>query len=148
MHNFKLFPELTNNQLQFYYFESPHKQITEDFRGSVTKVIDGDTIHVKWKERNKPVVVRFFNTAAPELNEKGGQEAQSWLESQILGEEVDVLIDPKIRVGKWGRILGKIIHRGINMNDLSITIGHSIPFSQREKTIFPDFKQQLKAAWP
>ena len=30
-HDFINYPELTNNQMNFYYFESPHKQITENF---------------------------------------------------------------------------------------------------------------------
>ena len=38
-HDFKLFPELTNAQMDLYYFESPHRQITEDFIGKVVKVI-------------------------------------------------------------------------------------------------------------
>jgi len=46
-HDFKKFPELTNNQMQIYYFESPHKQITEDFKARVVDVHDGDTIKVE-----------------------------------------------------------------------------------------------------
>ena len=46
-HDFKTFPELTNNKMEIYYFESPHRQILEDFEGEVVKVTDGDTIHVK-----------------------------------------------------------------------------------------------------
>ena len=70
VHDFKLFPELTNSQMQFYYFDSPHRQITEDFWGEVVKITDGDTIHVKWSEREKPIRVRFIDTAAPELDTK------------------------------------------------------------------------------
>jgi len=128
-HDFKAFPELTNSQMQFYYLDSPHKQITEDFTGRVVDVHDGDTIKVKWAERKKPVVVRFINTAAPELKEAGGKESQSWLEKQILGEEVNVLIQPKLRVGKWGRIIGEIIFMGININQLSMETGHAVDFA-------------------
>ncbi len=131
-HDFKLWPELTNNQMQIYYFQSPHKQITEDFRGKVVKITDGDTIHVKWRERDKPIVVRFINTAAPELDEGGGLESRTWLASQILGEDVNILINPNNRVEKWGRILGEIIHLGMNINQMSIDTGHAIPWSERE----------------
>ena len=31
----------------FYYFESPHRQITESFDARVNRVIDGDTIEVE-----------------------------------------------------------------------------------------------------
>ena len=130
MHNFKLFPELTNSQMQFYYFDSPHKQIIEDFEGKVVKITDGDTIHVKWAEREKPVVIRFIDIAAPEMKERGGAESRNWLEKQIMNEEVRVLIQPKLRVGKWGRIIGRIIHMGQDINKMSMEQGFSVPFQK------------------
>ncbi len=129
-HDFKRFPELTNNQMQFYYFESPHRQITETFWGEVVKITDGDTIHVKWSEREKPVVVRFMGTAAPERDEEGGPESARWLEKQIMGEYVMVEIDPNLRVGKWGRILGRIINMGIDINSASMETGMAVPFTR------------------
>jgi len=72
--------------------------------------------------------VRFLGTAAPELDEVGGKEAQSWLEI-ILGEEVDIVVDNYNRVGKWGRLLGEIIHQGMNMNQLSMDSGYSVEFA-------------------
>ena len=125
-HDFKNFPELTNNQMQFYYFESPHKQITEDFTAKVVRVKDGDTIQVKWEERDFDFPIRLFDLAAPELDEEGGIEAQAWLEKQILNEYVNIEIEPGLRVEKWGRLLGKIIHMGINMGDSMIDRGLAI----------------------
>ncbi len=130
-HNFKLFPELTNNQMQIYYWESPHKQILEDFEGKVVKITDGDTIHVKWSEREKPIVVRLANIDAAEMNERGGIESRNWLEKQIMDEYVRVELHPS-RVEKWGRILGEIIHLGININKSSMDWGFSVPFEGRE----------------
>ncbi len=129
-HDFKRFPELTNSQMQFYYFDSPHRQITEDFHGEVVKITDGDTIHVKWSEREKPVVVRFIDTQAPELDEEGGLESARWLEKQIMGEYVRIKIEPKLRVGKWGRIIGRVIHMGIDINSSSIDNGFAAPFTR------------------
>jgi len=136
MHDFKKFPELTNSQMQIYYFESPHKQIMESFSGEVVKVTDGDTIHVKWIEREKPVVIRFIDTASPELNEPGGKEAQSWLEELILGEEVELIIKRKLRVGKWGRIIARVIHMGQDINRMSREAGHAVKWVDRERTWF------------
>lgn len=133
MHNFKDFPELTNSQMQIYYFDSPHKQITEDFEGKVVKITDGDTIHVKWAEREKPVVIRFIDIAAPEMDERGGRESRAWLENMIMDEEVRVLIQPKLRVGKWGRIIGRIIHMGQDINKMSLEQGFSVPFQKGMK---------------
>ena len=130
-HNFKQFPELTNNQMQFYYFESPHKQITEDFLCRVKRVIDGDTIIVDWQERDFNFPVRLANIQAPELRE-GGRESQSWLENLIKDQEVEILINFYNRVGKWGRIVGEILHRGINLNEESLNMGMSIPFEEKQ----------------
>ena len=127
-HDFKRFPELTNNQMQIYYWNSPHKQILEDFWGKVVKVIDGDTINVKWSEREKPIRVRFIHTAAPELDEEGGIESRNWLERQIMDEYIQVVIDPKLRVEKWGRILGRIFNMGIDINQQSMELGFAAPF--------------------
>ena len=140
-HDFKRFPELTNNQLSIYYWESPHRQITEDFVAEVVKVHDGDTITVRWDERDFDFPIRFANLAAPEMNQPGGKESQKWLESQILGEEVEINIT-KSRVEKWGRLLGDIIFRGMSMSNMSIATGHGIRWDERKK---PDFIKQLEA---
>ncbi len=132
VHDFKRFPELSNAQLDFYYFDSPHKQITEDFSAEVTKVVDGDTIRVNWSERDFDFPIRMLDVAAPERKETGGIEARAWLTNQILGKMVNIIINPKIRVGKWGRILGHIVHGGINMNYALIDNGLAIPWEDRE----------------
>ena len=119
-HDFKAFPELTNGQMQFYYWESPHRQILEDFPAKVIRVKDGDTIQVKADFRDFDFPIIFSNILAAELDEEGGKESQSWLESQILGEEVEIVINPKNRVGKWGRLLGEVKHMGFDMGELSI----------------------------
>ena len=129
-HDFKLFPELTNRQMALYYFDSPHKQITENFEAKVVKVTDGDTIRVEWNERDFSFPIRFANIAAPELNEEGGKESQNWLERQIMGEEVMIIVNRQNRVEKWGRLLGEIIHGGININEASKVNGHALPFER------------------
>jgi len=145
-HDFKRYPELTNAQMQLYYFDSPHKQITEGFTARVVKVTDGDTIRVECDFRDFTFPIRFANTAAPELDE-GGKDSQKWLENEILGEEVEVIIDQKNRVGKWGRLLGEIMFRGMNMNEASLREGHAVPFSERKVGLSPDFNKSLEAKW-
>jgi len=141
-HDFENFPELTNQQMQVYYFESPHKQIIASFRARVVKVIDGDTIRVLWNERDFDFPVRFIDTAAAELRE-GGRESKEWLEKQILNQEVDVIIEPARRLGKWGRILGRIMFRGVDMNEESIRTGHATTWEGRKEITNPDFNKIL-----
>jgi len=143
-HDFKLFPELTNRQMQIYYFESPHRQITEDFRARVMKVTDGDTIRVRWEGRDFDFPIRFLNNAAPELNEKGGVESQAWLEQRILGKEVEIHINPKTRVEKWGRLLGAVYVGGSNVGEESIFLGHSVAWEDRAEGLIPNFAKEIE----
>ncbi len=136
-HDFKRFPELTNSQMAFYYFDSPHKQIAEDFWARVIRVIDGDTIRVKCDFRNFDFPVRFSNIMAAEMNEENGGESKSWLESKILGEEVEIIVNPKNRVGKWGRLLGRVFHCGFDIGEESKAMGFSLNLEEEQDPI-PD----------
>jgi len=130
-HNFKDYPELTNNQMQFYYFDSPHKQITEDFTAEVVGVHDGDTIRVKWNERDFTFPIRFSDTAAPEINTFEGRAAQSYMQNRILGKNVDVIIDPNNRVDKWGRLLAIITEGGSDVGEELIMKGMATRWEDR-----------------
>ncbi len=132
-HDFKRFPELTNSQMAFYYFDSPHQQIAEDFMAKVVRVIDGDTIRVKADFRSFDFPIRFSNILAAELDEKGGIESKSWLESQILGEEVEIIVNPNNRVEKWGRLLGQVRHKGFDMGELSIQNDKSTSLTEEKE---------------
>jgi endonuclease YncB( thermonuclease family) len=131
-HDFKAFPELRNSQMDFYYFQSPHKQIFEGFTAKVVKVTDGDTIRVTTNFRDFDFPIRLAGIAAPELDEKGGVQSQEFLSRRILGEEVYIAINPFKRVGKWGRLLGDVIHAGESMSEASMREGRSIDFFLRE----------------
>jgi len=141
-HDFKNFPELTNSQMQVYYFESPHKQIIEDFRAKVIKVTDGDTVRVRTTFRDFDFPIRFLDTNAPEMSE-GGQESKNWLKQKIENEEVDILINAKNRVGKYGRLLGIIVAGGMNINEESVRMGMATPFDQRNEGAIPNLNKEL-----
>ncbi len=139
--DFKLRPELPNSQIDIYYFQSPHKQIMEDFRATVVKVHDGDTITLRTNFRDFDFPLRFLDTNAPEMNEPGGKRSREWLKGQILNEEVDILIDKAQRVGKWGRLLGKVVHMGMDINELSIMMGFATSFENRREGQIPQIEQ-------
>jgi len=128
--------------MEFYYFESPHKQITEDIVVKVIKVSDGDTIRVEWSERDFAFPVRFADLAAPELNEKGGEKARDWLESRILGKEVQLILSPK-RVEKWGRLLASVLHGGQDVGEEETMLGLAKKWEQRKEGSIPNaFKSE------
>jgi len=134
-HNFKQFPELTNSQMNFYYFDSPHQQITESFDAKVIKVHDGDTIRVTCNFRDFNFPIRFSNILAPELNEDGGVESRNWLAEQILGKDVEIVVDWQNRVEKWGRLLGEVKHMGLDVGEMSIESGHAINLDEERGKI-------------
>lgn len=128
-HDYKQFPELTNRQLNEFGFTSPHVQITEDFDATIVKVHDGDTVTLKTDFRDFTFPLRFLDINAPEMN-AGGEEARDWLRGQVLNEDVRIIIDRKNRVGKYGRLLGKVISRGLDIGEAEIRIGLATPFGQ------------------
>ena len=130
-HDFKLFPELTNSQMQFYYFDSPHKQMVEPFDAKVVRVKDGDTIQVTTPDRDFDFPIRFARIAAPEIDEVGGLASQKWLAKEIQGKDVEIVLTRQ-RVGKWGRLLGEVNHLGLSLNQQSLDMGYSIKFEKIE----------------
>ncbi len=126
-HDYKIYPELRTGQIWDMPFDSPHKQITEGFRAVVVKVHDGDTITLKADFRDFEFPLRLLGIDAPEMN-AGGEVARDWLRGQILDTEVDIKIDRKNRIGKYGRLLGRVISKGIDMGEAELTLGLATTF--------------------
>jgi|TARA_R100000501_G_C2630530_1_gene125952 endonuclease YncB( thermonuclease family) len=131
-HNYNQFPELTNKQIEEFGFTSPHKQIVEDFNATVVKVHDGDTITLRTTFRDFDFPLRVLDIDAKELNE-GGETAREWLKSQIEQKEIMVIMNRKNRVGKYGRLLGKVLHNGLDMGEAMLTLGLVQPFGQKNE---------------
>lgn len=138
-HDYKKYPELTNKEIEEFQFSSPHKQITEDFLATVVKVHDGDTITLMADFRNFKFPLRLLGIDAPEMN-AGGEIARDWLKDKILGNVVYIEMDQEQRVGKWGRLLGKVIHRGMDIGDEEVYLGLAKPFEERGEEI-PDINE-------
>ncbi len=125
-HDFKRYPELTNSQMGFFYFDSPHQQIAEDFDAKVVRVIDGDTIRVEVSFRDFDFPIRFSNILAAETNEEGGLRSKARLKELIEGEMVEIIVNKNNRVEKWGRLLGEVRHKGFDIGKQMIEEGFAI----------------------
>lgn|SRR3990167_3060617 len=137
-HDYKEYPELTNTELNEIGFTSPHIQITEDFHAIVVKVHDGDTVTLNCDFRDFDFPLRQAFVDAPELNTgEPGSAAKDWLEQEIEGEEVEIKIDRKNRVEKYGRLLGDIWFRGVSVGDTMIRLGLVSPFERRREGEIP-----------
>lgn len=137
MHDFQKYPELTNQQLETEEFASPHIQIKADFTARVEKVVDGDTIHLSCQFRDFTFPLRFLDIDAPELNEENGKEVQQWLKAEIEGREVEIKINRHNRVGKYGRLLGKVYLNGMDMGEIMQHLGMAVPFGKKNEGHIP-----------
>lgn len=136
-HDYSKYPELTNAQLEHLQFTSPHVQITEDFRAEVVKVHDGDSVTLRTSFRDFDFPLRLFDIDAPEMSE-GGEVSKEWLKQKLLGKEVEVLIDSRNRVGKYGRLLGRILYGGLDVGQEEVFLGLARPFGSRDEGEVPE----------
>jgi len=87
--------------------------------GSVTRVIDGDTIEVDYQS------VRFSLASTPEPSEYQGPEAKAYITSICpVGSEVLVDEDDGQTEGSYGRIVAVIYCNGINLNEAILDSGY------------------------
>lgn len=139
-HDFEKFPELSNKQLETLQFTSPHTQIVEDFRAEIVRVHDGDTVTLRTVFRDFDFPLRLLDIDAPELN-AGGAEAREWLRSRVLGKTVQIKINPKQRVGKFGRLLGKIFHAGMDIGEELLYAGLAKRFGTLDEFELPKIER-------
>jgi len=136
-HDFKKYPELTNNQMNMYYFDSPHQQIAEDFDAKVVKVHDGDTVRLEVGFRDFTFPLRMSNLMAAELNEEGGIRSRNHLKNLIEGKTIEVIVDKTNRVGKYGRLLGRVRERGFDIGQQMIEEGFAVNLDEEQTGIKP-----------
>jgi len=86
--------------------------------GFVTKIVDGDTIHVDG------VSVRFALSFAPELKGFGGIDSRDFIVTICpVGSEVLVDEDDSQTEGSYGRIIGVVYCNGVNLNSELLDAG-------------------------
>lgn len=90
--------------------------------GVVTKVSDGDTITVL--SRGQKHRVRLNGIDAPESQQRGGAQSRNYLASLIAAGDDKVTIDYE-KKDRYGRILGKVWSRGLNLNLEQVAAGHA-----------------------
>lgn len=89
------------------------------FTGTVTQVIDGDTIKIDGQS------VRFAIASSPELYERGGIESKEFIETICsVGSIATVDEDDLQTQGSYGRILGVVYCNGFNLNSDLLDFRH------------------------
>jgi micrococcal nuclease len=106
-----------NDVLEDYVDETPVKKseclgTARCFEGTVTQVIDGDTIKVDGQS------IRFALASSPELSDEGGKASKKFIEVLCpAGSTVIVDEDDMQTGGSYGRIIGVVYCNGNNLNE-------------------------------
>ena len=87
----------------------------------VVKVSDGDTVHVL-DQANSRHKIRLGGIDAPEKKQAFGQKSKQNLSSLVVGQNVEVEYDKRDR---YGRIIGKLIKDGQDINLLQVKQGYA-----------------------
>jgi len=128
------------------------QNIIRTVTGTVTKVSDGDTIHITTPERTK-LKVRLYGIDAPEtpkINRQSGQvhqpgqpyseEAQKALKDKIMGKQVKLEI---LDIDKYRRMVGMVWLDDRNINLEMVREGYAEAFIEYLK---PPYRAQFLEA--
>src|SRR5688572_30650039 len=100
-----------------------HDQRFEDnpvLVGSVTKVIDGDTIDVLLS--SGPIRVRFSSSDAPERDQRWGSEATAALSRRIAGQQVTLV---PVAQDRYDRLVAFVYLQDEDLNAWMVRQGHA-----------------------
>ena len=96
--------------------------------GTVTAVLDGDSLTVTPANGGKPIELRLAGIDAPEICQDGGAEAKAYLAELVLKQPVRVLLgnapgqpEPHAQ----GRVLGTLWKDDIEVNRRMVEEGHA-----------------------
>ena len=91
--------------------------------GSVSRVVDGDTLWVKTEgDGEAPVVVRLEGIDAPESCQAGGADATAALTALALGRSVSVRV---VARDEHGRTVGKVFDGKLDVGDRMVRDGQA-----------------------
>ena len=92
----------------------------------VIKVIDGDTINLEHKKFGK-IKVRLAEIDTPEKKQPYGQKATTALKKLVDNKIVKL---KKITIDKYGRVVGIIYYKNIEINHYLVINGHAWCYTQ------------------
>jgi len=82
----------------------------DSITGTVTKVVDGDTLHVD------DVTIRLSLVNTSEIGQNGYQSAKDFVKNLCLGKKASVDIDDGQPKDRYGRTVGLVYCDGVNLN--------------------------------
>lgn len=91
-------------------------------RGTVTSVVDGDSLWVTPDGGGKALEVRLAGIDAPEICQEHGAEARAFLAKRVLKKPVRLVVNGH---DGYGRTLGHVHREGVEINRLLVEEGHA-----------------------
>lgn len=110
-----------------------------DYKAQVIKVIDGDTIEVKY--HSKSIRIRLYAIDAPERGQAYGQKARRYLADLIAGKIVQV---ENRGTDIYHRQLAYIYYHNKSINELMVANGFAWAYTYQGRATNPDY-QTLQA---
>ncbi len=98
--------------------------------GTVSRVVDGDTVWVQIGSHAKPLKVRIQGIDAPEICQSGGQQTQAALKGKILGQTVTVTSSSR---DDFGRTVGMLHLHEQDIGRWMVSQGYAWVYSFRHK---------------
>jgi len=83
----------------------PHLEFTRVIKGVVSRVVDGDTIVVYDKERDRIAKIRLYGVDCPEKDQPFGEEATIYTSEMLKYEPVIVRV---VTTDRYGRFVGLV----------------------------------------
>ena len=123
--------------LLFLYPSDAH---SGSYKCNVIKVIDGDTVvcsplslgfgigYIEEKVRLSGINTPESFRASCDGEKVEGLKAKARLSTLVLGKEVSVLTKDKKERGKFGRILGRLVVDGVDVNATLIKEGYAVSY--------------------
>lgn len=112
--------------------------------GTVSRVVDGDTVWVSTNARKKPLKVRILGMDAPEICQAGGPASQKALEGRLLGQTVTLAVPRSRSRDDYGRVLAKIELRGEDVGGWMVSRGQAWSYGFR-RSAGPYAEEQARA---
>jgi micrococcal nuclease len=121
--------------------------------GTVVRIVDGDTIHVRLADRIEKV--RYIGVNTPELHhptrreEPGGREARDVNRGLVEGRRVRLEVDVQSR-DRYGRLLAYVWVGAVMINAELVRLGFAqvmtVPPNVRHQALFVKLQRDARAA--
>lgn len=115
--------------------------IPEVITGTVTGVIDGDTIEVT-NLSGFVYRIRLIGIDAPEFNTIAGKAAMTYLTDMIIHKSVEVKVDPNNKLDPYKRVLGVVFLNGVDVNLQMLKSGNAAYYVIGSSKYYSDAEYQ------